>query len=504
MLRSFSQLENTMAERPDNKAMVAPDSGAVWTYSDFLKNIRQASAVLDARLKEFPLDRPVAVCLLNGFDFLACFFGLARLGRPVMPLNPSLTPDVYRSQLGDGNVCAVIVNQASPQAVFTAAAALDILSLDVTLGDDGGILFPKLGNASFAECGTKSDSESVSLLLQTSGTTGKPKWVPLTQRNLMASAEHISNTYKLTPEDISLLVMPLFHVHGFIGVALSTLFSGGSLIVPPKFSASRFWDWVKIFKPSWYSAVPTIHQILLSRDEIRQAPRGVFRFIRSCSSPLAPAVMAKMEEVFAAPVLEAYGMTEAAHQMASNPLPPGKRFAGSVGVAAGPEVAVFDENGNSLPTGQQGEIVIRGENVMKGYLDNQEANRKAFVNGWFRTGDMGILDEHGYLKLVARLKEMINRGGEKIAPAQIDAAILEMPGVNQAVAFGVPDALYGEIVNVVIITSGNLTEENVLEYCRAKLPPFMVPAKVIIRDSIPTGATGKVSRVQLPQLLGIS
>jgi len=345
--------------------------------------------------------------------------------------------------------------------------------------------------------------EDVALFLHTSGTTSRPKGVPLTHGNLMASIANIAATYQLTPRDRSLIVMPLFHVHGLIGATLSTLHTGGAVVVPAKFSAGAFWQMAARYAVTWYSAVPTIHQILLSRADQDNAPRRGLRFIRSCSSALAPAVFHLLEERFGAPVLEAYGMTEAAHQMASNPLPPGPRKPGFVGKGTGVDIAILDDQGQVLPAGKQGEVSIRGNNVMHGYLNNSEANASSFSNGYFRTGDQGVLDENGYLMLTGRLKELINRGGEKIAPREIDEVLLAHPGVQQAVAFAVPHPSLGEDIAAAVVLKDGAPgcEAAFREFALDRLPMFKVPSRIILVNDVPKGWTGKIQRVGLAERL---
>ena len=336
--------------------------------------------------------------------------------------------------------------------------------------------------------------DDVALFLHTSGTTSRPKGVPLTHGNLAASIKNISDTYRLTPDDIAMVVMPLFHVHGLIGVSLSTLSTGGSLVVPPRFSASRFWDEQKESGATWYSAVPTIHQILLARADEDGALHSSFRLIRSCSSALAPVVFEQLEARFGAPVLEAYGMTEASHQMSSNLLPPGDRMPGTVGKGTGVDIGIMDDDGNLVSTGGLAEVVIRGANVTHGYHNNPDANAEAFTNGWFRTGDQGFLDADGTLTLTGRLKELINRGGEKISPLEVDAALLGHPAVAEAVCFGVPHTMYGEAVQAAVVVSADTDEDAIRAYCGEHLAGFKVPDRVYIIDTMPRTATGKIQR----------
>ena len=308
---------------------------------------------------------------------------------------------------------------------------------------------------------------------------------------------NIASHYALKPADRSLVVMPLFHGHGLIGAGLSTLAAGGALIVPPRFSASGFWPLFREHRATWYTAVPTIHQVLLARADSDGAPDGGARFIRSCSAALAPAVLANLEKRFGAPVLEAYGMTEAAHQVASNPLPPLPHKPATVGLATAVEIAIIDGAGRHLGANAPGEVVVRGPSVMNGYRDNPEANAAAFIDGWFRTGDLGVLDSDGYLSLTGRIKEMINRGGEKISPEDIEAVLLEHPAVAEAAAFGVPDAKYGEEVWAAVVLKGAADADGLKAFCRVRLADFKVPHTIYITSALPKNATGKIERREL-------
>lgn len=499
--KTFLALADVLREAPGSSPLSLPHGGPVLSGEQLLGNVEQLAGGLQQALRAVAPQAPVALSMPNGLEFLASFLGLTWVGRAVMPLNPALTLDAARVQLGDGKAGALIVPGGEDGPARQAALALGLPCWEVER-NRRGVGLAGFGEASFDPPDVTPDT--VALLLQTSGTTGKPKWVPLTHRNILVSVEHIMATYRLSAEDVCLLVMPMFHVHGLVGAALATLFSGGRLIAPPKFSASHFWGWVSDHRPTWYTAVPTIHQILLSRPDIAHAPKGQFRFVRSCSSPLMPRTMSELEARLGAPVLQAYGMTEAAHQIASSPLPPARRLPGTVGLPTGVEVNVFDSDGRPMPVGEAGEVVIRGENVMDGYLDNPTANAASFVHGWFRTGDIGRVDAGGYLTLVARAKEMINRGGEKVAPAQVDAVLCEVPGVSQAVTFGVPDPIYGEVVHAIVVARPDTTEAALLDHCREKLPAFMVPVRLHRADAVPTGPTGKVSRTELPKILGLT
>jgi len=360
-----------------------------------------------------------------------------------------------------------------------------------TRGREKDITIPARGR----ETNRTPDPDTVALVLHTSGTTSRPKRVPLRHRNLAASVANIVEHYRLGPEDVSLCVMPLFHVHGLVASALATLASGGTLAVPRRFTPMMFWPIARQVRPTWFTASPTPHELILMRiEEKRPAGTERLRFVRSCSSALSPELMSRMEARFGVPVVEAYGMTEASHQMSSNPLPPERRIPGSVGRGTGVEIAVLDEAGALLPSGSAGEVGIRGPNVIDGYENNPEANLASFTNGWFRTGDLGTLDGDGYLRLLGRIKELINRGGEKIAPREIDEALESHPAVKEAVSFGVPHATWGEEVAAAVVLSEPVPEKELIAHCRGRLAEFKVPKRVHIVESIPRTPTGKVQR----------
>jgi acyl-CoA synthetase (AMP-forming)/AMP-acid ligase II len=326
--------------------------------------------------------------------------------------------------------------------------------------------------------------------------------------NVCASATSIAASLALTPDDRCLNVMPLFHIHGLIAAVLASLHAGANIVCTPGFNALQFFAQLAEFKPSWYTAVPTMHQAILGRAARNQkiVDAASLRLIRSSSASLPPQIMSELEATFDAPVIEAYGMTEAAHQMACNPLPPRARKPGSVGVAAGPEVAIMDAAGQALPVGQIGEVVIRGANVTSGYRNNDAANAEAFVNDWFRTGDQGVIDADGYLRLTGRLKEIINRGGEKISPREVDEILLDHPDVAQVVTFAMPHAKLGEDVAAAVVLSdgASATDADIRKFASAKLADFKVPRKILFVDEIPKGATGKLQRIGLAAKLGLT
>ncbi len=451
----------------------------------------------------------VAIVLPNGPDMAAAFLGVTTVATAA-PLNPAYSAAEFDYYLTDLKVKAVIVPAGSQNPVRSVAATQDIpiLELDSNPHDAAGIVtLAQVDNPYSMIQPPWTGAEDIALVLHTSGTTARPKQVPLTHRNLCSSAANIAKTLALSPRDRSLNLMPLFHIHGLVGVLLASLQAGGTVICTPGFQGATFFDWLAEAQPTWFSAVPTIHQAILglAAHHLEAIAHAPLRFIRSSSAPLPPQVFQAVEQVFGVPMIEAYGMTEAAHQMTSNLLPPGQRWPGSVGIAAGPDVAILDDNHKLAPAGQIGEVVIRGDSVTQGYIDNPMANQSAFFQGWFRTGDLGYLDPEGRLFLQGRLKEMINRGGEKISPHEVEHVLLDHPAIAQAVAFAVPHPSLGEAVAAaVVLQSGACTTAADLHsFMAIRLVPFKVPVQILFLEEIPKGPTGKLQRIGLAQKLGL-
>src|SRR6202171_1600070 len=417
----------------DRSALVVP-GGPTISYGQLRDLVEETATALLAR-GVAPGDR-VALVFPNGPEAILLFLASSLIGVSC-PLNPGYKEDEFRFYLEDTGARFLLVppgeaataRQALPAGGKLIEGELDVAARRLQITDHGDAKgrSPDLV-----------DADATALVLHTSGTTSRPKRVPLRHRNLLTSAQNIISSYELSPDDVSLCIMPLFHVHGLVASALATFGSGGTVVVPRKFNPFGFRPLMEAARPTWFSASPTPHQLILSRLQARRSPGSErLRFIRSCSSALAPAQMQQMEDIFAIPVLEAYGMTEASHQMSSNPLPPERRMPGSVGRGTGVEIAILDEAGAELPAGASGEVSVRGPNVIDGYENNPQANASSFTRGWFRTGDLGLLDDNGYLTLLSRIKELINRGGEKIAPREIDEALESHPSVSEAVSFGV-------------------------------------------------------------------
>lgn len=501
-----TQIEQLLARGEDSAVAISAPGRRALTYQRFRQHVEKTVA----KLNDLGIGRndTVAIVLPNGAEMASAFVSIAA-GATTAPLNPAYRQEEFEFYLSDLEAKILIVEAGSETPARAAAQKLGIRITELQPNNETAGLFEvsgsKVGNAELAGF---AETEDIALVLHTSGTTSRPKIVPLSQRNICASAANIATSLSLSPDDCCLNIMPLFHIHGLMAAVLSSLYAGASVFCSPGFNALKFFAWMKEANPSWYTAVPTMHQMILER-----APRnreiiasGRLRLVRSSSASLAPQVMKALEETFKAPVIEAYGMTEAAHQMASNPLPPRERKPGIVGIAAGPEVAVMDEVGSLLASGETGEVVIRGGNVTNGYRNNPDANATAFTNGWFRTGDQGIMDEEGYLRLTGRLKEIINRGGEKISPREVDEVLLDHPAVAQAVTFAVPHEKLGEDVAAALILKegASVTEKEIRKFASQRLTDFKVPRRVVFLEEIPKGPTGKLQRIGLAEKLGLA
>jgi acyl-CoA synthetase (AMP-forming)/AMP-acid ligase II len=480
-------LEPIPAERT---AIILPEQNIRVSYAELRRQVQDLAAAL-AAVGIRRGDR-VGMALPNSLSTIVAFLAASVAGTAA-PLNPGYKEDEFRFFLDDTNAKVLLLPPEGVDEARAAAGTVPILTVDTST--DGVVSLRDVPARTPVEAPAVDD---VALILHTSGSTGRPKRVPLSHANLTISAQNVARSYALQAEDVSLCVMPLFHVHGLVASTLATLATGGAVVVPSKFSPLSFWRIVRDSGATWYSAVPTIHQLLLARvqpGDARPAGAENLRFIRSCSASLPPQVMHDLEAAFGAPVLEAYGMTEAAHQMATNPLPPGKRLPGSVGPGSDVRISIRDDQGRELAPGERGEVCISGPNVITGYENNPEANATAFFEGgWFRTGDQGILDAEGYLTLVGRLKELINRGGEKISPREIDEVLLTHPAVSEAVCFGVPHQTWGEEVAAAVVLREAVTEADLHAFCKERLAEFKRPKQIHITETIPRTATGKIQR----------
>jgi oxalate---CoA ligase len=500
-------MERKLAVPPDTvAALLAPDGtgpalitvdgesidhAALWTAVDRLgERLRQAGLR--------PGDR-IAIVLPNGAEMALVLLAAMSVGCAA-PLNPKYREDEFRFYLDDLRTAALVTDGQAPAA--RAAAPGATTAIDVH-GEGLAIELAVPRRLPDASAPDRPAAGDEALVLHTSGTTSRPKIVPLRQRNLAHSARNIAASLHLTAVDRSLTVMPLFHIHGIMAGLLAPLSAGGSVVCTPGFDAFGFHRWLDELRPTYYTAVPTMHQMVLARAP---GPRPTtLRFVRSSSASLPRPVLEGLSDLFGVPVVEAYGMTEASHQMTCNPLPPGVVKPGSVGIATGIELTILDAASNELRPGERGEVAIRGATVVDGYENNPAVNEAAFTAGWFRTGDEGMLDKDGYLFLTGRLKEQINRGGEKISPLEVDEVLLRHPAIAEAVTFAIPHDKLGEEVGaaVVLADGHHVTERELQTYLRSQLAAFKVPKRIVFVSEVPKGATGKLQRIGLAERLAL-
>ncbi len=501
---TISQLLTEQDEQNPHVIAITAPNRLPLTYSRLYAHIDDTVKTLNA----MGLGRGdrIAIVLPNGPEMAIAFLAVAACAA-CAPLNPAYLAPEFDFYLSDLNVKALIVQSGmdSPARAVAVAHNIPIIELVQVQQAEAGI-FHLVGNTKLPPVGNAyAEPKDVALILHTSGTTSRPKLIPLTQVNLCTSVHNIRTALELRQSDRYLNVMPLFHVQGLISV-ISSIAAGASVVCTPGFDASQFFVWLEAMQPTWYTAVPTIHQAVLAAVASHQnylARLSPLRFIRSAGAALPPKVMTALEELFGTPVIETYGMTETGSIISINPLPPRKRKPGSVGIAARLEIGIMNETGHLLTLDEIGEIVVRGDNVMSEYENNPAANQNAFKNGWFRTGDQGYLDSDGYLFITGRLKEIINRGGEKISPREIDEVILAHPSVAQAVTFAVSHPTLNEDVAAAVVLRQNatVTEREIREFSAARLADFKVPSQVVFVDEIPKGSTGKLQRINLAQKL---
>jgi acyl-CoA synthetase (AMP-forming)/AMP-acid ligase II len=496
----------SLLEPKDPGATALSASGrADLSYGMFASLCGETAAALRAR--GLARNDKLAIVLPNGPDMAASFLATAS-AVTAAPLNPAYREDEFHFYMDDLKARALLVEEGSTSPAIAAARRLGIPVLTLHPAREAGA-FTLSGDAVGPAVGQGlAEGADVALVLHTSGTTSRPKIVPLTHANLLASANNIRSTLRLTVADRCLNIMPLFHIHGLVAAILASLAAGGSIYATGGFNALRFFAELGEARPTWVTAVPTMHQAILARAERNRdvIVAHPLRFIRSSSASLPVPVFHALEKAFGCPVIEAYAMTENAHQMTSNQLPPGQRKPGFVGCAAGPEVAVMSPDGRLLGAGEEGEVVTRGPNVTPGYENNPSANEQGFAFGWFHTGDQGFMDEDGFLKITGRLKEIINRGGEKVAPMEVDEVLMEHRAVAQAVTFAMPHEKLGEEVAAAIVLreGASATEREIQDFANQRLAAFKVPKRIVILNEIPKGATGKLQRIGLAQKLGLA
>ena len=495
-------IRNMINQQNDDLIFLTSEKNEKLSYGEFkIFNEKISRQLAATNVKNS--DR-AAIVLPNGPLMASSFLSISSY-MSAAPLNPLYKQEEFEFYLDDLKPKFLLVEPNSKSLAVIAAKNLNIPVFEMKISDNQPLgtfeLFDK-------ETNYKNPNDyDEALVLHTSGTTSRPKIVPLSNLNIFTSAVNISKSLKLTADDHCLNIMPLFHIHGLIAVLSASAKVGASVCASNGFNALKFLDLAETQNITWYSGVPTMHQAILLRAQKNsdKAKKLNLRFIRSSSASLPPAIFEQLNDIFETPVIEAYGMTEATHQMASNPLPPAIQKPGLVGMPAGPEICIMNDKNEKLPQGEIGEICIKGDNVTNGYENNPEANKQSFVNDWFRTGDEGFFDEDGYLKISGRLKEIINKGGEKISPLEVDNILMDFPPIDQALCFGYKDKMLGEDIAVAIKLKENksCTEDDIKSYANEKLAKFKIPKKIFIVEDIPKGATGKLQRIGLAKKFGL-
>ena len=495
-------IRNMINQQNDNLIFLTSEKNEKLSYGEFkIFNEKISRQLAATNVKNN--DR-AAIVLPNGPLMASSFLSISSY-MSAAPLNPSYKQEEFEFYLDDLKPKFLLVEPNSKSLAVIAAKNLNIPVFEMRISDNQPLGTFELFDKENDYKNPNDDDEA--LVLHTSGTTSRPKIVPLSNLNIFTSAVNISKSLKLTADDHCLNIMPLFHIHGLIAVLSASAKVGASVCASNGFNALKFLDLAETQNITWYSGVPTMHQAILLRAQknSNKAKKLNLRFIRSSSASLPPAIFEQLNDIFQTPVIEAYGMTEATHQMTSNPLPPAIQKPGLVGMPAGPEICIMNDKNEKLPQGEIGEICIKGDNVTNGYENNPEANKQSFVNDWFRTGDEGFFDEDGYLKISGRLKEIINKGGEKISPLEVDNILMDFPPIDQALCFGYKDKMLGEDIAVAIKLKENksCTEDDIKSYANEKLAKFKIPKKIFIVEDIPKGATGKLQRIGLAKKFGL-
>jgi long-chain acyl-CoA synthetase len=491
-------LEARAATAPGKVFLVSEADGRRWTYREFDAAVNRAANLLSAR----GVGKGDAVSLLlpNGAEYVIAYFACFKLGALAGPVNSLLKPEEIAYVVGNSEARTLLAHAEFRASVGAARAGLPLLEEVIAFDDESAAReFSDEPDPSWADRELARDDDAI--IIYTSGTTGKPKGCLLTHGNLLANARQISEWLKFTERDRLLTVMPLFHMNAVSVTTMSALYAGGSTVVAPRFSATRHWQIVSDHGVTSFGSVATMLSMLLAKY-----PAGVpealktdrLRFAMCGSAPVPAEVMRRFEETFNCPVVEGYGLSESTCRSTFNPAD-GRRRAGSCGLPIGNEMKVFDEEDREVPDGTPGEIVMRGENVFKGYFKNPEATERAFRGGWFHTGDIGYRDAEGFFHVVDRKSDMIIRGGENIYPREIDELLYAHPAVATAAAVGVPDDLYGEEVAafVVLKDGARATVQELIEHCRAHLADYKCPKTIHFLDEMPKGPTGKVLKREL-------
>lgn len=434
--------------------------------------------------------KKIIFMLKNGRRFAEYFYAVVSVHAIATPVNPSMT-SVELEYVIDDLSADFIITGKEINAVLPKNSMMEVKEIEKD------IYLYKLHQTVERE-ERENSNQNTAVIMYTSGSTGKSKGVILSHRNLISKMRDIANAHALTNQDVVLCVLPWFHINGLVITLLTPMLVGHEIVVAEKFSVTYFWKWIQDYRISWFSGVPTIYSYLLSNAQNIIYDIRSLRFARSASSSLSVSVLEEFERRYRVPIIESYGITEGCSQITSNPIEKGKQKPGSVGIAYGNQIKIVDETGKETCKGVQGEVWIKGENITQGYYRKQEETEKSFCDGWFKSGDIGYLDEEGYLFLSGRKKELINRAGEKFSPREIDEVLYEIDGVELACAVGVPDEIYGEeVVAFVKLRQGaKIAEGDIKVYCGLKLSNYKIPKEIIFTEEFPQGENGKIQRLK--------
>jgi long-chain acyl-CoA synthetase len=501
-LRNLRELLETRAAATPGKVFLFSErDGRRYTYREFDAAVNRAAALLASR--GAGKGDVVSLLLPNGAEYVTAYFACFKLGALAGPVNSLLKPEEMSYVVGNSEAKILLYDSQFAEQVSEVRASVSTLT-DALRFDDEAEATKEFAGASGAWREAQVEPGDEAIIIYTSGTTGKPKGCLLTHANLLANARQIVEWLGFDEEDRLLTVMPLFHMNAVSVTTASALYAGGSTVVSPRFSASRFWQVVNDYRITSFGSVATMLSMLLATYP-EGVPEGLsaegLRFAMCGSAPVPAEVLRRFEETFGCLVVEGYGLSESTCRSTFNP-PDERRKPGSCGLPIGNEMRVVDEEDRELPDGEAGEIVLRGENVFKGYFKNGEATARAFRGGWFHTGDVGYRDTEGFFHIIDRKSDMIIRGGENIYPREIDELLYKHPSVAEAAAVGVPDELYGEEVAAFVAPKQGrtLTPDEIIAYCREHLADFKCPKAVRVVPSLPKGPTGKVLKRELQAL----
>src|SRR5437773_9098008 len=515
-------LEQRTAKAPGKMFLFSEPDGRQFTYAEFAAAVNRAAALLAAHAVS--KGDVVSLLMPNSAEYIIAYFACWKLGALAGPVNSLLKEHEIEFVINNSEAKAILVHSEFRERIEKICRTLRNLRVVITFDDEASAAREftascqkpdreggRLSQEALADARATDTPEILSdddaIIIYTSGTTGKPKGCLLTHGNVIANARQISQWLNFTENDRLLSIMPLFHMNAVSVTTMSALYAGGSTVISPKFSASKFWNIISDYQITSFGSVATMLSILLNNYP-NGVPEGLktnqLRFAMCGSAPVPAEVMNKFEETFNCPVIEGYGLSESTCRSTFNP-PDELRRPGSCGLPIGNEMKVADDDDNEVPDGQLGEIVLRGENILKGYFKDPEATERAFRSGWFHTGDIGYRDKDGFFFIVDRKSDMIIRGGENIYPREIDEVLYRHPAVAAAATIGVPDPLYGEEVAAFIVLKDGMKvdEQELISHCQAELADYKCPKSIRIVAEIPKGPTGKLLKRELAGMYAI-